>query len=132
MANTFDTKGFLTGKCSTAPKGDKHQVKIKSTAVVLETKPDGKDGSYILIVMEYANGHVTPARFYGWDCQTVVRDLRTQLDDYTTYASFDEFLNTIVDKELTVWKVVKDGYLKYRFVEPVVKTETTDDETTPF
>lgn len=145
MANTnnFSAKDFLSTTYYAPLALDKHTVVLNNPEVVIATKEDGTDASYIVVDLKFNNGRVINKRFYGFGAKIFCDQLRQQLDDSTTdYESPITFIKTLENKTVNVWiskqsYATKQGELKtqlqFDFTAPEQPAEaTSDEEVAPF
>lgn len=136
MANTFNTSEFLRGAYFSPITVGQHKVTLGRVKIVIETKEDSSDASYILVPMTFSNGRKVDTRFYGIGAKIFCDQIRNQLEDTTDYKKLSDFLKTLEEKEVDMW-VSKRTYasgdgtpkttLQYDFIAPV---ETSDEEPT--
>ena len=137
MANTFNTSEFLRGAYFSPITVGQHKVTLGRVKIVIETKEDGNDASYILVPMTFSNGRKVDTRFYGLGAKIFCDQVRAQLNDETDYAKLSDFLKALKDKEVYLW-VSKRTYtnnagevkttLQYDFLEPETATEASTAE----
>jgi len=141
MANNFNTSDFLRGAYFSPITVGQHKVTLGKVKIVLDTKENGDDASYILAPMTFVNGRKVDNRFYGIGAKIFCDQLRQQLEDTTDYKKVTEFLKTLEDKEVNMWGSKRtyaspDGTpkttLQYDFVAPVETTEEEPTEEHPF
>ena len=136
MANTFNTLEFLRGAYFSPITVGQHKVTLGRVKIVIETKEDGSDASYILVPMTFSNGRKVDTRFYGIGAKIFCDPIRNQLEDTTDYKKLSHFRKTLEEKKVDMW-VSKRTYasgdgtpkttLQYDFIAPV---ETSDEEPT--
>ena len=127
MANTFNTKDFFGGAYFAPIALGEHKVTLGRVRPILEDTPEGRDASYILAPMTFANGRKIDNRFYGIGAKIFCDQIRQQLEDTTDYKKLVDFLKTLEGKEVNVW-VSKRTYaagdgtpkttLQYDFLAP--------------
>lgn len=125
--NNFNTKEFFGGAYFAPITLGEHTVTLGRVRCVLEDTADGRDASYILAPMTFANGRKIDNRFYAIGAKIFCDQIRQQLEDATDYRRLPDFLKTLESKEVKVW-VSKRTYaaadgtakttLQYDFVAP--------------
>ena len=127
MANKFNTSEFLKGAYFSPIQVGEHEVTLAKPQIVIDTKENGDDASYLLIPITFSNNRTVDVRFYGIGAKICCDQLRQQLNDLTDYSTLEDFLKTLKNKTVKCY-VSKRTYLKddalkstlqYDFIKPV-------------
>lgn len=140
MANTFDTKSFMTGKYLAPLTYGKHTVQIQSAKFVENITADGRDASYLQVVLKFEDRDVT-TNFFGLSIKILLDQIRLSTADDKAYNNPMAFIKAHLKQDLDCWYSRREYYkndgtvgsqMQFDFVEPKEVTATTETTDGPF